>query len=502
MTGLMELVLKISALSTFLIFLFALLKSLYNLLLHPLRSFPGPISARATALTYHYASVKGNLHLWLQSLHERYGPVVRFAPNELSFITPSVWRDAYGYRATAFTKDKIFYGPDLFGDPPGILRADNTSHTRQRKLVAPAFGDRALKQQAPITKAYVTLLVQQLREAIMMDKKGKVDIRDWYNFTTFDIMGDMTFGEPLNLLSSSQYTPWVRSIFDNAKLTHLNSVIRAWPFLHWFMRAMIPQSIKEKRETVLRYSVERVERRLATRTDRPDIWTHVLRHSEDEENKDKGLAQTEMWANATFFMIAGTETTATVLTGLTFYLLKNPDKLGRLQSEIRGAFEASEDMTLEKLVPLAYLNACIEEGLRLYPPVCLGLPRTVPKGGAMIEGLWVPGGVNVQVAQYAAYHSSTNFKNPKEFVPERWLPEGQAEYGQDHKDILNPFSYGPRNCLGKNLAYHEMRLILAMVLWHFDMVELCPESEQWLNQKVYVLWDKGPLMVKLKFIRD
>jgi cytochrome P450 len=55
----------------------------------------------------------------------------------------------------------------------------------------------------------------------------------------------------------------------------------------------------------------------------------------------------------------------------------------------------------------------------------------------------------VTVAQYAAYHSSYNFKDPDSFVPERWLPEGQEEYGSDQKKVFQPFSYGPRNCLGK-----------------------------------------------------
>jgi cytochrome P450 len=101
------------------------------------------------------------------------------------------------------------------------------------------------------------------------------------------------------------------------------------------------------------------------------------------------------------------------------------------------------------------------------------------------------------IPHYAAYHSPSHFKNPDSFVPERWLPEGQAEYGSDHKDVVQPFSYGPRNCLGKNLAYHEMRLVLASVLLSFDL-ELCEESEGWTDQKVFLLYVKGPLMVRLK----
>ncbi|KAF2802879.1 uncharacterized protein BDZ99DRAFT_526982 [Mytilinidion resinicola] len=63
-----------------------------------------------------------------------------------------------------------------------------------------------------------------------------------------------------------------------------------------------------------------------------------------------------------------------------------------------------------------------------------------------------------------------------------------------------PFSYGPRNCLGKNLAYHKMRIILSKILVNFD-IGLLPESEGWTNQEVYTLWQKHPLLCKLKPIR-
>ena len=127
----------------------------------------------------------------------------------------------------------------------------------------------------------------------------------------------------------------------------------------------------------------------------------------------------------------------------------------------------------------------------------------------------------VGVAHNSAYRSALNFKNPDSFEPERWLPN--TGYDDDQKEAMQPFSVGPRNCLGKkyahshktipfvrieantkpprSLAYHEMRAILATVLWHFDF-ELCPESEDWSNQKVYTVWEKKDLFVKLKPIRN
>ncbi|KAF2001354.1 cytochrome P450 [Amniculicola lignicola CBS 123094] len=478
-----------------------ILRVLYNLFVHPLRSFPGPLLARASILPYQQVALDGRLPKWIHELHQRYGPVIRYGPNELSFIEPQTWKDAFGHKSASFKKDANFYGPDQFGGPPGLIRADNESHARQRRLVSHAFSHKALQDQEPLLKGYVGLLILKLKEASEGNYGGKVDMVDYYNFTAFDIMADLTFGEPLKLLEGSSYDPWVRALFDNLKIIQLNQLIRAWPGLSRLSRALVPKSAMEKRRLHQMHTIERVEKRLARKTDRPDIWTHILRYSNSEENKDRGLLPNEMISNAGLFMTAGTETTATVLSGLTYYLLKDPQRLQRLKKEIRDAFATYENITMPRLAELGYLRACIDEGLRIYPPVSGFMNRVAPKGGTNVAGYWVPQGTVVNIPHYAAYHSASNFKDPDEFVPERWLPEGQEDYGLDRKSVLQPFSYGPRNCLGMNLAYHEMRLVLASVLWHFD-VEFCEESEGWPNQLVWILWKKGPLMVKLKSIRS
>jgi cytochrome P450 len=146
-------------------------------------------------------------------------------------------------------------------------------------------------------------------------------------------------------------------------------------------------------------------------------------------------------------MIAGTETTATALAGVTYYLLQSPSCLARLTSEIRSEFSSMDDITFEQLARLPYLHAVLQEGLRLYPPVPVTLPRITPQGGIAIAGEWVPGGVTVGVHQVATYRSEANFTSPDEFHPERWL--GDKAFANDALDSVEPFSVGPRNCLGK-----------------------------------------------------
>lgn len=95
-------------------------------------------------------------------------------------------------------------------------------------------------------------------------------------------------------------------------------------------------------------------------------------------------------ANSSILIIGGSETTATLLSGVTYYLLTNPDAHKRLTDEIRSTFKEESEIDFTSVSNLPYLLACLEEALRLYPPVPIGLPRIVPKGGATIADHYVP----------------------------------------------------------------------------------------------------------------
>lgn len=100
------------------------------------------------------------------------------------------------------------------------------------------------------------------------------------------------------------------------------------------------------------------------------------------------------------------------------------------------------------------------------------------------------------VWQWAINHSSEYWADPFRFAPERWTGE-DPKFAGDHLDAMQPFSVGPRNCIGRNLAYAEMRLILARIIYSFDMC-LAEDSANWLeDQRCYILWDKPALNVHL-----
>lgn len=199
-------------------------------------------------------------------------------------------------------------------------------------------------------------------------------------------MGDIAFAEPLNMLRDGEYIPWVESIFATVKLVSLSHAM--WRFnLEPLFKMLLPKSIKQKRKEHVRFANEKVDRRMVSKTDKPDIWSLVIK------NAGKDVSKGEMYSNASTFMNAGTETTATVLSDLTWLLCKNPEVLQKLKDEIRG-LGGRESLTITNLQRLVYLNACLEEGLRMYPPVPVASMRLVPKGGAIICDKMVPEGVS------------------------------------------------------------------------------------------------------------
>lgn len=164
-------------------------------------------------------------------------------------------------------------------------------------------------------------------------------------------------------------------------------------------------------------------------------------------NDEKGMTPLEIESAAQLLIVAGSETTATLLSGATFYLLKNPTILKKLKNEILSSFSDERDMNFLTLMHLPYLNAVFEESLRMFPPVPNTFPRTTPKGGAVVCEQYVPGGTSVGIHHWSAYRSGRNFREPDTFIPERWL--GDPRFETDARASFQPFSYGPRNCLGK-----------------------------------------------------
>ncbi|KAK1834755.1 cytochrome P450 [Podospora conica] len=137
--------------------------------------------------------------------------------------------------------------------------------------------------------------------------------------------------------------------------------------------------------------------------------------------------------------------------------------------------------------------------ISLFPPGAINMPRTVPGEGAVIDGAYVPGGMTVGVAPYAAYRAERYWVDAGEFRPERWLEggDGKGRYAGDMREVFKPFGYGPRNCVGQALAMVECRVVIARLFWRFE-VEVLGGQDAWMGQKTFLSWEKPRLMVKVR----
>ena len=250
------------------------------------------------------------------------------------------------------------------------------------------------------------------------------------------------------------------------------------------------------------FSFRRIDEGL--RREHRDFLYYILR-----QNEKGGVSQDEIILNSALFIVAGSETTASLLSGLLMWLLRTPTAYEKLTKEIRSSFASISDMDFQALQDLPYMNACIDEALRIFPPVPTGLTRTVPISGDTVAGEWLPGGVTVSCHSWSCTHSPDNFYKPDEFIPERWL-DSAPEFAGDNKDASQAFSLGPRGCIGKHLTYLELRLILGSFLWWFDVErsdlgdgkqDIWDPSGDLLHVKAFNTWNKPPLNCKLSFAK-
>ncbi|OAG05877.1 cytochrome P450 [Paraphaeosphaeria sporulosa] len=466
--------------------LYYIISAFYCVTFHPLASVPGPPLCAFSRIPYWYVSFGGVDVFWMKRLHDKYGPVVRFGPTDLSYASAEGWQEVHGAKVQ---EKAVEFSPQPVNGVPPVLTATHPNHTRVRRLFSPAFSARSLKAQEPLFQKYADLLKHKVSE-VGQDGQKPVDIGALLNFTTFDVMAELTFGQNLGMLAKTEYSPWVASIVESLKMLPLVAMINYYPLLRvTLFERFQPKWIAEQREAHCAFSADLVNRRLKVGSKKPDVWNLVL------DDKGKGLTLEEMHSNAELFMLAGSETTATLLSGAIYNLLRSPRCFAKLVDEVRNAFDSDGKMTLENLGSLKYLNACLKEALRIYPPVPIGSPRIIQQGGQMILGTWVPPETRVSVHHWSTYHSSSNFTDPNSYVPERWL--GDPKYAGDAFSAHQPFGSGYRNCIGQNMAMHEMRLIMATLLVGFDL-ELCAESEGWDEQKSFALWIKDPLMIRAR----
>ena len=173
--------------------------------------------------------------------------------------------------------------------------------------------------------------------------------------------------------------------FQTMKSFDLISIKRRFPIWTRIVSLFETQTALNFRREFFAFVDAKVAKRLSMETVRPDFMTFIMRHQDE-----KGMTLKEIESTLNSFMIAGSEISATSLSGTTLLLIKNSDKMERLVEEIRNTFKSSNQITMEGVSKLPYLSAVISESLRLYPSVPTGFSRVVPEGEDVISGHWVP----------------------------------------------------------------------------------------------------------------
>lgn len=361
------------------------LRALYFLYLHPLSHIPGPPLWIAFPVVRMLGMVRGTADFQIRAAHDKYGEVVRIAPNQVLFINPQAWKDIYGHGHAEFPK---FYPKGFPADPKKIISSNAADHFRFRRAMLPAFSDKALAQQEPLIKVYVDLLVERLREVAVTG--APTDIVKWYNFTTFDLIADLAFGTPLQGLAERKSNVWLDNISSMMRFTPIVIMIGMSPILGLLIKLIAGSKLRNSKANhyamVEKLTNDRIYHR--KQADRGDFMDYIMR----SRGQAHQLTDAELIANSDLLMVAGSETTATLLSGVTYWLLKTPHALKRVTEEVRNAFESEDQITFnEASTRLPYLLACLEEGLRLFPPVPHTRLRSVPEGVPVkIAGVTVP----------------------------------------------------------------------------------------------------------------
>ena len=187
------------------------------------------------------------------------------------------------------------------------------------------------------------------------------------------------------------------------------------------------------------------------------------------------LSHEDLISEAALLIVAGSGTTVTSITATIFYLLHHVDAKKTLESEIRETFDAVEDIRIgPKLASCRFLTCCLDEAMRMSPAVGSILPREILPGGLVVDQEWFPPGVDIGVPHYALHHDPNCFPDPFSFKPERWLERGVAGASSKAEVALAQsafaaFGVGRTSCVGKYLAYQEMSLVIARLVWLYDM---------------------------------
>ncbi|KAH8690164.1 putative cytochrome P450 oxidoreductase [Talaromyces proteolyticus] len=426
---------------------------IYRIVWHRLARYPGPFFAKLSNFYVTLLSAKG-LHLYeeVEKLHKQYGDYVRLGPSELSINDPEAVRHIYSSQA------KVGKGVWYTVLEPRVsvhMERNKQEHARRRKVWDQAFSSKALRDYEPRVSRYTN----QLLSVIQQNSGNPIDVSRLFNYFSFDVMGDLAFGKSFNMLIDGRDDYFLKQLHaDMGSIGYFSHLTWLFPF---FKRIPV---LNADYLRFWKWVGDRVQERIKNTPSRADIFTWLL---DDFEKKPKTKrSQLDLDGDAYLIVVAGSDTTAAIMTSLFFQLATDPQWQTKIQQELNTLSELTND----QLLGIKLLDALIYETLRLHPAVPSGTQRMTPPEGITIGDQYIPGDVMVCIPSHTMFRDERVFTRPLEFIPERWTTKSELI---KEPSAFIPFNGGPYVCVGKQLALMELRRVTAEILTRYN-VALAP----------------------------
>ncbi|PMD67138.1 cytochrome P450 monooxygenase-like protein [Hyaloscypha bicolor E] len=415
----------------------------YRIFFHPLRHFPGPFTAKLTKLSHVLRLLeKSDNYIQADQLHKEYGDVVRIGPNELSIKIPEIVPLIYGPGSKC---SKIAWY-DVVGLPNKSLQLerDRLTHDKRRKVWDRAF---TLRDYESRVVGHASTLINQLQA-----RSGhEVDASLWFNFYSFDVMGDLAFGRSFDMLISGKKHYGLEALQEGmAPLGIINPLPWAIPI---FQALPQPAGIDQWVE----FSNKQILARKKYTPENPDIMSWLI-EAENGHTDPVASDPRWLWGDTRLVIVVGSDTTSSALTHIFYHLAKEPHIVSKLWAELELIYTPDA----------RYLNGVINEALRLHPLVLSGLLRQTPPEGTMVGNTFILGGIRITVLAptWSMGRLESCYESAEEFLPERW---GERPELVLNKAVFMPFSLGTYSCIGKQLALMELRVVTARIVTQLDI---------------------------------
>ncbi|PKS08395.1 hypothetical protein jhhlp_005339 [Lomentospora prolificans] len=466
---------------------------LYRLTLHPYAKYPGPFLGKVTSLYGAYHAYFGNIHLDVERCHQTYGSdtlmppfltctdmdvgkFVRYSPNGLLVNSATGYQDIYGQLKKVHKANSY----QVHGEGNLIGMQDKKAHAKKKKIFQQGFSDIALRKHEGKVLQEIEVFCQKLLENESSGAKPEewTDPKNmslWCNYLTTDVICKVVFTTSWDLVSSAANRTVTKTM---STVVHLLGVMHQTPLLqfHSLVALLLPHlawcvtSLKKYTSAVIKSSLQ--VRKEDSSTD--DVFKLYV-EAKDPDTGNLALGKFDVMINSANLLIAGNSMAATF-----FYLSRNPEAYSKVINEIRATFSSPDEIRLgPTLNGCVYLRAAINEAMRMCPVAPQPLWRRCEPDGCIVDGEYIPGGLNVGATIFSLHHDPAVFEDPYTYNIERWINHGVDEASMENEKVrikaitanFAPFSTGPRQCLAKNFALMELTLTLANVFWRMDFRE-------------------------------